>query len=520
MASDVFFTTNPAEFTRLEGLYVSERKPPGFIRGANLSTVAIAGVCVRGPLTPQVINSTARFLEVYGGRDYGATPGGNLVGEVWASLLNKPFGQIVVRRVAASDAVKASLTLETGVDGLGTAIVRVDAANVGLWGNSVYVRVEAASDSDANHFNLRVKYLGVETLYRNLDCSAGSTQGGLDSVLGDDVGNLITLTKLADGRPATFSTITAVAWEAADTSDDFMLLGTTIAGYTSVAGANGSLAAGDYNTAMTELAYFEGPSIVMCAGLSVSQSSLNGTIVTLAAAVSDRVFCTWAGVHGQAVATEITNVGTHITTRSDRIIWCYNSTYTLDPNTGLEIQRGPHEWMASILSQNDVDIHPGAQQTANQTAGIRRLTSALTRADLISLRDAGISSLERLPENFLFRSGRTTSLVAGLEEITRRRMADFLQLSAASRLRYFVKAKNTIETRAQMGGELVAFSRSLRDQNRIIEEFEVDQESVNTANQRAQGIEKILWRVRLIGHILHLVLETEIGTGVVIQASL
>lgn len=65
----------------------------------------------------------------------------------------------------------------------------------------------------------------------------------------------------------------------------------------------------------------------------------------------------------------------------------------------------------------------------------------------------------------------------------------------------------------------MAFSRSLRDQNRIIEDFAVDQESVNTAAERGRGIEKILWRVRLVGHILHLVLETEIGTGVVIEAT-
>ena len=45
---------------------------------------------------------------------------------------------------------------------------------------------------------------------------------------------------------------------------------------------------------------------------------------------------------------------------------------------------------------------------------------------------------------------------------------------------------------------------------------DVDIDTLNTPTQRAQGIEKILMRVRLIGHILELVLETEIGTSVVI----
>ena len=207
-----------------------------------------------------------------------------------------------------------------------------------------------------------------------------------------------------------------------------------------------------------------------------------------------------------------------ITTPSDRIVWCYNAAKTLDPETGLKVDQGPHVWMASILSQNDVDIHPGARETTQQTAGISELNNeALTRADLILLRDAGISALEKLPDGFLFRSGVTTTLESGLTEITRRRSADFLQLSASDRLKTHVKAKNTIERRALMAGELTAFSDELRDQSRIIEEFAVEQESVNTQAQRGQGIEKLLWRVRLIGHILHLVLETEIGTGVTIE---
>ena len=35
--------------------------------------------------------------------------------------------------------------------------------------------------------------------------------------------------------------------------------------------------------------------------------------------------------------------------------------------------------------------------------------------------------------------------------------------------------------------------------------------------ERAQGLEFILWRVKLIGHMLHIVLKTEIGTGVTIE---
>ncbi len=51
----------------------------------------------------------------------------------------------------------------------------------------------------------------------------------------------------------------------------------------------------------------------------------------------------------------------------------------------------------------------------------------------------------------------------------------------------------------------------------MIEDYEIDSESVNTAGQRATGEEHVLWRVKLIGHILSLVLDTEIGVGTLIE---
>jgi hypothetical protein len=54
----------------------------------------------------------------------------------------------------------------------------------------------------------------------------------------------------------------------------------------------------------------------------------------------------------------------------------------------------------------------------------------------------------------------------------------------------------------------------LKRAERIVEAFSVDTEKLNTTAQRALGVEKILLRVKLLGHMLHLVLETEIGTAV------
>lgn len=490
--SDIFFTTNPSDFGKLEGLYVVERKSPGFIRGVDLSTTGLAGTCVRGPLTPQVITSAGQFTSIYGGRNYGSTDGsGALVGNVWAALLNKPFGTLVVRRVAAAAAVVATHSFS---DAVPTAIIRVDASSVGVWGNELTCAIEAPTDGNVNHFNLRATYHGRDVVYQNLDVSGSNDNTAL--VVGSDVSRYITITKLASGRPVN---ITAQAL---------------------TTGSDGSVAASDYNSGVDDLAVYPGIGVVLVPDVIASPATFYSHLVTLAPTVSDRIFLTWANVHGNSQATEVSTIATDITTTSDRIIWCYNSAFTVDPTTSQEIEQGPHIWMASILSQVDVDIHPGSFQTQAILAGITRLANtSLSRSDLIALKAAGISTLERLTDGFQFRSAITTNLNPGYTEITRRRMADFLQLSAAARLRSYVKSKNTPEIRAQMAGELTAFSQQLKSQGRVIADFQIDQDSVNTDALRAQGEEHILWRVKLISHMLSLVFETEISTGTVIATS-
>lgn len=109
--SSIFFTTNPSEWTRVEGVYVSERKPPAAILGIFLGVVCVVGECVRGPVDVAVdVTSPARFAEVFGGRDYGS--GGSIIGKIWQSLVGKPFGALKVIRAAAADAVVASTTLQ------------------------------------------------------------------------------------------------------------------------------------------------------------------------------------------------------------------------------------------------------------------------------------------------------------------------------------------------------------------------------------------------------------------------
>jgi len=426
------FTTNPSEFTRLEGVYIFEQDPPGFISGVFLGVVAVAGETTRGPVDVPVLTEPTEFESIFG-------PGDS---QVRRFLMNKPFGQIVVVRAAAAAAAAAEKDFET--------FINVAASSPGAWGNDLTVAIEDATDGNANHFNLVVSYQGEVTTYEDLDVTAGNNN--LASKLGNSISNLIVVTKLADGRPTN---------AAAAALDD-------------TAGSDGTIADTDYTgagRAIEQASAYRGAGIVAVAELA--NATINAKMLAEAAASSDRMFLIWNGSHTADVTAVVADVANY---RSDRIVYAYNSPKTFDFQNGVEITTPPHAWLASVMSQTDVDINPGEESTKRFTAGMSGLSfEALSRNNYVSLREAGIAAFEKdVDGGFLLVSAVTTDLTSGKTQITRRRSADFLQLSAASRLRYFIKKKNTQQNRAQMAAELIAFSDQLRNQGRIVEDFEVD----------------------------------------------
>jgi len=482
------FTTNPSEFGRVEGVYVFEKNPPSFIQGLFLNAVGIVGQTLRGPVdTPVEITSASRFEEVFGQRSYFGQ--GTSVNKVREFIMNKPFGKIVVVRAASTGALPAE------ADFLATAvpIINVSASSPGLWGADITCDVVAATDGNANHFNLKVNYRNDTITYENLNVSAGNDN--LLEVIGADLGNHITAIKLADGRPDNVAA---------------KLLNDTIA-------TDGALLDTDYvNTgrAIENIQGYQGVGLVAVADRA--NATINSKLFLAASASSDRLFLIWNGNHAETIANVALDAANY---RHDRIIYCENSVKTFDFDIGALIETPPHAWMASILSQTDVDENPGVESSKVITAGISEIRNQnRSREDYITLKEAGITSLERdAGGGFLFVSGIVNDLTPGKTEITRRRSADFLQLSVADRLRFFLKKKNTAANRSQMGAEVVAFLASLKDDGRVVEDFQVEQASVNTESERAKGRERILMRVKLVGHILALILETEIGETVTLR---
>lgn len=503
------FITDDSQIT-VEGVYIKETDPPASVAGVSLNGVAVFGTTLKGPIGKAVeITSESRFLQVFGG----GWLNGAIVSNVWKSLVNKSFSKLVIARVAAAAAVKASFTTETAAAGGGTAIMRIDASSVGAWGNYLKFKVAAATNAVATSFNLIIKdtITGNTVTYENLSCNG--TDDNLAVTVGTDDGRLVDLVKLANGRPVN----NAAGVDGAD-SDGFTFLGQTVAAFTSVAGADGTVAETDYygtNKGLDLVKAYVGtgaPAIVFCA--EFYHANLLTQMRTAALASSDRLFLCGPATDATTVSTAATEAQTAV---SDRIVYTFNHPYTFEPVNGTEILTRPESWMATVLANTDVDIHPGEEDTKRYLAGISRLSQAsLSRADYTALKAAGICALEVDLGNPVFVSGEVTSRVAGKTQITRRRMADFLQLSGANALRYHVKKKNTVERRRAINATLKGWLQTLQGNSRIVESFVIDGEILNNETDRANGIERILMRVKLIGHMLFIVLQTEIGTGVTI----
>ena len=125
----------------------------------------------------------------------------------------------------------------------------------------------------------------------------------------------------------------------------------------------------------------------------------------------------------------------------------------------------------------------------------------------------------------VFQSGVTTSTDPARETMARRKMADFIQDTAAELLNPFSKQVNRQSRRDTIRGVWEGFLAGLlAEQNpdlSRIEAFSVD-DSVNAGNTPAvlaQGVYFMETRVRTLSSLDDIVVRTEIGEGVVISTT-
>ena len=223
----------------------------------------------------------------------------------------------------------------------------------------------------------------------------------------------------------------------------------------------------------------------------------------VAAFRNDRLFYTTLGMRtripqiaevGAAGGLGFTADGV-ITVRADGPLASVNSLLNPEENPGRETDY--------LLQFFEVDAF-GEAITQDTYKAFRREGICAPRVD----RDSGM----------IFQSGVTSDLTAGRTNQARRKMADFIQDSLAVAVKPDTKKLNTQARRdglrsiheSFLGGLLSAGNPELQR----IEGFSISEEP-NTPELRAQGIHIIQTKVRTLASLDSIVLDTEIGEGVI-----
>lgn len=227
-------------------------------------------------------------------------------------------------------------------------------------------------------------------------------------------------------------------------------------------------------------------------------------------------------------------------TRDQRVVYCYPGANTFVPmiakrglagGTGFtadgNVDVGADGFMASILSQLPPEENPG-QITSFLSAvnGVESSANAqgFQEQDYIQFRAKGIAAL-RIEEGTAFFQSGVTSVDPGttpqLRNIARRRMADFIQDTLARRSKAFGKKLSTFVRRKALTNEIRQFLESLLSRTnpafQRIAGYTVDDKSGNTADTLAQGLYRIIIKVRTLASLDAIVLQTTIGESVEVE---
>lgn len=230
-------------------------------------------------------------------------------------------------------------------------------------------------------------------------------------------------------------------------------------------------------------------------------------------------------------------------TRDQRVIFCYPQSSTFVPTIarrGLSggagfsadgiTDVGADGVMASILSQLPPEENPG--QLTSFTDGVVGLESSANAAgfeidDYIAFKAAGIAALRMDDGVAIFQSGVTSvdpGVYPSLKNIARRRMADFIQDTLSRRLKAFGKKLSTLVRRNAITMEIRTFMGGLISKNnpqfQRIDGFSLDDKTGNTPTTLAQGLYRIILKVRTLSSLDSIVLETTIGESVTIDETL
>lgn len=507
---DPRFVTSLTEVTRVDGVYILEIDPPGFIQGVGSSVVGVVGEFEQGPLDEVItVGSSSEFTRIFGG--YGkAEPGSEstwrgysgyraLAGKAW------PAGIRVVR-VARTGMAKATGTLKLPSAG-GYRVLTLTAKWMGRYGNGLIANVSVASDSSlADGFRLTVSYGDksdtIDNLYPTMPFA--DLQARLQNTVLVDAAIGAQTVGAPDAIPATV----AMTGGTDGTTD-------VLNNWTS--GIDKLLGQRDLNI----LFYAELP------GTPVTYPAVNSYIkgklvpTSSAAQFVMAIVCGPAGDSIDAAATAATAL------RTDRMVYTfpwrkqvYPEAAPITPDGILAVPSS--DAIACALANIDPVYDPaskfGARFVNACTAGLEFQT--LTRETYVTANQQGVCALEFDPDlGYRPVSGVTTDLTPAKEMIHRRRLSDYLTRSVAFFLKYYQNQPITQDWKDDVYGAVYDYLTQqveLKPTPRVLG-FDLDTVSVNSPQTEAQGLWKILMKVRTPASARFIVLMAQVGPTVEVK---
>jgi phage tail sheath protein FI len=470
----IYRTNDPTQFDDIDGIVVDESAPPSAISGAAANVAILVAQFQRGPVDLSLpLGSIGEFHEVYGKSSFS----GNV------QLKNKKFGALRIIRAIASDAAKATLTIDSKI--------KFDAKYFGAYGDSIEVTVAAGSS--------------IGSKYTIQDTSA-------DAVLPVEIYDDIVI---ADIVAATFAGSRLVdATVLSTAAEPTPQAATPLAG-----GSDGSIVDTDYEAAIVYAEEEKAGNVIF---LDSYNSTRNGYLKTHVAATQDKM-CIVCGDEGDDKAAAIADAANY-RDADGRIMYAW--PYVQTSIDGALVLTPPAAWVASIFSQTSPHIALSYTGNTGFLAGITDLEYKESRSGYIALNAAGVLSLERDKDvGFLVKNAITTHLVnTEKREVLRRRMADFLTTSIAYYLKNYQNDVNSSAKRDEVKAAILSFD-SLLVADKILPGQQdvkggapllVDTESLNTDAVVASGQFRILYKRRIFSSMRFIVLQAEIGTSVVV----
>lgn len=474
----IFRSTNPAEFDDVDGIIINESAPAPNVAGVPANTALLVGQFQRGPVNELTsVGSIGELFEKFGKSSHKGI----------LALKNKKFGLLKVVRVSPGSAAKGTLACSSAA----TPRITFSSKYLGAYANNIYVTV-AAGSSAGSKYTIEDRntdaVLPLE-VYDNVVISAITSATFAGSKLIDATVN----SSAAEPTPAA---ATALA-----------------------SGSDGTPVDTNYQTAIA-VTEVEGSGNILF--LDEYNATRNGYLKTSMANTQDKmaIIC---GLETDNAAAAIADAA-GFRDSDGRIIYAYPWVQTsID---GVSTMTQPASWMASLISQIAPNIDPAYSKNTQYLSGMTGLKFSLSRANYISLKDAGVCAFENDQDiGFKVKSGVVTQIADSSKVmIARRRMADYLTASVAKYLKNYQNAPNSKANRTAVKAAILAFIEQNESAGLLPRDSDVksgfaklvDTESLNTDNTIAQGFFKILWKQRIFSSMRYIVLQAEIGESVVV----